>query len=192
MDTILKWLDEANIHRVSSELTKRQKIFDLLCDKIEYDFNLMNNIQKKRAARDPVMEFDNVFLNSKGICSSISQAYHVMLHIAGIMSKCVCCTDNQQLHELVYFHSTLTLDDPTNAILNRKRQSIYFNYSIETAITHGQGIKAVLDKKYWITIPDDWIKYIVHNSEFSLCIQNSVFQSKFTRKVMGVSSETDL
>jgi len=167
MDIINDWLCKLRIDKSSTELQKRHRIFNYLYKNIEYDNFLMTEIFHNRANRNPTAEFDAVLIHNRGICSSISQVYHVILSAVDIHSACVCCSDHNFSHQLVWFTSTNTFDDLTNAILFPDKAEKYFNYSYQEAVKLGQSKSPLFDDKYWITVPNEWIEHIADHSQFS-------------------------
>lgn len=150
---------------------KRKIIFEYLCNNVSYDYDLLDNIRnfvlyKTPVVRELYLELENVIYNHKGICNSISQYYKLLLEEVGIKASCVICDDGTPVkHQLnlVYddINDSYSFDDVTSVIVNRGTIEDFFDYNLEFANSVDQGNEIVLDDKYWVILPNDYINYLV-------------------------------
>src|SRR5690554_586157 len=84
-----------------SETEKAFLIYKKIVEETTYDFELLES-RKRRGPVNLLMEVFDVFINKKGVCSSLSQAYKLLLEQVGIEAKAVICDDgNEVLHQLL-------------------------------------------------------------------------------------------
>ena len=154
-----------------SAYQKRQTIFSYLCGYLKYDFVLLekihnNAVNKTIIVRNPREELKDVVFNNKGICSSISQYYKLLLEEVGIKSYCVICDDgtpvNHQL-TLVYDieNDSYSFDDVTSVIVGRGEKKDSFDYDIVQAKSKGQGNKEIMESEEFYILPEDYINYLL-------------------------------
>ena len=154
-----------------SAYQKRETIFSYLCGSLKYDLNILekihnNAVNKTKIVRNPREELKDVVFNNKGICSSISQYYKLLLEEVGIKSYCVICDDgtpvNHQL-TLVYDieNDSYSFDDVTSVIVGRGEKKDFFDYDIVQAKSKGQGNKEIMDSEQFVVLPEDYINYLL-------------------------------
>ena len=156
---------------ISLKLQKRQEIFSYLCNNVKYDFDLLekinnNQVSGARVRRDPVEELNDAVFNNRGICSSISQYYKLLLEQVGIKSYCVICDNCMKVpHQLSLVYDdkskTYSFDDATSVIVKLGTNQEFFGYDIEGANLKKQGTKPVDDEENYVVLPEDYINYLV-------------------------------
>lgn len=135
---------------------KRKRIFDYMVNNVKYDYQLLEDIKfneklrknnfsnqndtkfKKRNLTNEVL---NVVTKNKGICSSISQIYKMLLDRVNIESICFICNDSTEIpHQLVLVkeEDICSFDDITSVIVNRGSKEDFFDYDLEDAINYHQ------------------------------------------------------
>lgn len=154
-----------------SEFKKRQLIFSFLCENFKYDFELLakiydNAINGGRNSRDPVGEINDAIFNKKGICSSISQCYKLLLGKVGIKSICVICDNGMKVkHQLTLVydntHRTYSFDDITSVIVGIGCKNDFFDYNLKQANAKNQGNINVFQDKKFVVLPEDYINSLI-------------------------------
>ncbi len=118
-------------------------VYDYLTKNIAFDDELWNekkNLTKikdsseriKKAKNIPphFQQIINVFLLKKGICSSLSQVYKVLLEKLGIIAVAVIGYDEDDLHQLILVKrgTNWSFDDITLGIIKPEKRLEYFDY----------------------------------------------------------------
>ncbi len=135
-------------------------IYKYLVENIKYDYKLLkdreqNALTKEIRNKKAVNNYDeimNVFTNKKGICSSISQVYKLLLEKSNIESKAIICNDgNLVKHQLnlVKRNNAWTFDDVTRGIIYKNEGLENFNYNYERCPIINQTILGVLPEDYY-------------------------------------------
>lgn len=122
----------------TQELNDREKallIYKKLTNEPTYDFELLES-RKRRGPVNLLMEVFDVFINKKGVCSSLSQAYKLILEQVGIEAKAVICDDgNEVLHQLLMIKDnesdTWYFSDVTRGILYKNEGLSNFSYGYD-------------------------------------------------------------
>ena len=118
-----------------SETEKAFLIYKKIVEETAYDFELLES-RKKRGPVNLLMEVFDVFINKKGVCSSLSQAYKLLLEQVGIEAKAVICDDgNEVLHQLLIIkeneNDVWYFSDVTRGILYKNEGLSNFLYGYE-------------------------------------------------------------
>ena len=160
-----------------TDYEKRKKIFDYLSQKISYDYDKLEAIRNiklgivKRIDRNLRKELIDTIIQKKGVCNSISQYYKLLLELVGIKSYCVVCDDGTEVnHQLNIVEDSITgyysFDDITSVIVKRGSKEDYFDYDLETAHNHSQGLKNIESyDQPWFIIPEQLIYYYVNRND---------------------------
>ena len=146
---------------------KRKAIFDYLCENLEYDYPLLDYIKQRKSnngegKRKVQEELFSAIFNHVGICNAIAQYYKLLLSKVGVYSACVICSDGTEIYHqlnLVFNKETdsYSLDDVTSVIVGRGDKTDFFDYDLEMAFNLNQGSEPVLNKIYWLILPDSWV-----------------------------------
>lgn len=182
-----------------TDYEKRKIIFDYLSQKISYDYNKLEAIRNiklgivKRIDRNLRKELIDTIILKKGICNSISQYYKLLLELVGIKSYCVVCDDGTEVnHQLNIVEDSITgyysFDDITSVIVKRGSKEDYFDYNLETAYNHSQGLKNIeAYDQAWFVIPDELIYYYVNRNDVPDNLQefpiNKIVKSNQTKTI---------
>lgn len=154
-----------------TDYEKRRIIFDYLCNHLQYDYNLLEQIKEnvERSSpivRNPYDEFASVLNFQVGICNAIAQFYKMLLEMQNIYSVCVICDDstsvNHQLN-LVYDidNNVYSFDDITSVIVKRGTEDDFFDYDLDSANKLNQGIRPISENQYWFILPTEYVYYLV-------------------------------
>lgn len=154
-----------------NDYEKRKIIYDYLCNTIEYDYHLLEQIRSHNEyqtplVRNPYKEFDSVMTNQSGICNAIAQFYKMLLELNNIYSVCIICDDmtsvNHQLN-LVYdtINDVYSFDDVTSVIVKRGTMDDFFDYDLSSAHKLRQGLRPVIDDQYWCILPTEYVYWLV-------------------------------
>lgn len=154
-----------------SAYQKRQTIFSYLCGCLKYDFDLLekihnNAVNKTKIFRNPREELKDVVFNNKGICSSISQYYKLLLEEVGIKSYCVICDDGTPVnHQLSFVYDNdsefYSFDDVTSVIVKKGTEEEFFDYDLEYAKSKNQGKKKIMESEEFYILSEDYINYLL-------------------------------
>ena len=162
---------------ILTDYEKRKMIFEYLTENISYDYEKLENIRNiklgniKRINRDLKNELINIILSKKGICNSISQYYKLLLEQVGIDSYCVVCDDGTEVnHQLNIIKDNITgnysFDDVTSVVVKRGTKEDFFDYDIEEANNHQQGLRNTeVYETPWVVIPNELIYFYVNRNE---------------------------
>ncbi len=154
-----------------SDYEKRRILFEYLCNNVEYDYHLLEQIRKHNEyhvalVRNPYKEFVSVMNYQVGICNAIAQFYKMLLAMNSIYSVCVICDDNTSVNHqlnLVYDadHGVYSFDDVTSVIVKRGTIDDFFDYDLNNAHKFNQGMRPIIDEQYWLVLPTEYVYWLV-------------------------------
>lgn len=154
-----------------TDYEKRRIIFEYLCDHLQYDYHLLEQIKENTEhsvpiVRNPYDEFSSVLNFQIGICNGIAQLYKLLLDEQNIYSVCIICDDctsvNHQLN-LVYdiYNDVYSFDDITSVIVKRGTTDDFFDYNLDSANKLNQGLHPILENQCWVILPTEYVYYLV-------------------------------
>ena len=141
----------------------------------------INEKAKEYPNRVSYEELKDVVFNNKGICSSISQYYKLLLEEVGIKSYCVICDDGTPVnHELSLVYDkdsgSYSFDDVTSVIVKRGTEEEFFDYDLEYAKSKNQGKKKIMENEEFYILSEDYINYLLSREKSP--IQTTILLAK--------------
>lgn len=132
-----------------SDIDKALRIYQYLSSNVTYNFPLLERKIKKAGRVDPAQEVFNIFEKGTGICSSLSQAYRLLLERVNIKAQAVICDDgNLVLHQLLIIKNnddnTWFFSDVTRGILYKEEGLDNFSYGLDRCGSINQKMLGIL------------------------------------------------
>ncbi|MDD2208696.1 MAG: hypothetical protein PHU45_05065 [Bacilli bacterium] len=150
---------------------RRKKIYDYLCDTLEFDEEELYNQNK-----DIKKEIMDVLNNNKGICNSISYVYKILLEKVNVYSLVLFCKDEDDMHTILLVdngNGTLSFDDISIGIYSKKVSGVgisieeRFDYDLEDAKDMNQGIRKIDNNNNYLELPSESVNYFMGKKDES-------------------------
>lgn len=150
---------------------RRKKIYDYLCDTLEFDEEELYNQNK-----DIKKEIMDVLNNNKGICNSISYVYKILLEKVNVYSLVLFCKDEDDMHTILLVdngNGTLSFDDISIGIYSKKVSGVgisieeRFDYDLEDAKDMNQGIRKIDSNNNYLILPSESVNYFMGKKDES-------------------------
>jgi len=150
---------------------RRKKIYDYLCDTLEFDEEELYNQNK-----DIKKEIMDVLNNNKGICNSISYVYKILLEKVNVYSLVLFCKDEDDMHTILLVdngNGTLSFDDISIGIYSKKINGVgisieeRFDYDVEDAKDMNQGIRKIDSNNNYLILPSESVNYFMGKKDES-------------------------
>lgn len=150
---------------------RRKKIYDYLCDTLEFDEEELYNQNK-----DIKKEIMDVLNNNKGICNSISYVYKILLEKVNVYSLVLFCKDEDDMHTILLVdngNGTLSFDDISIGIYSKKISGAgisieeRFDYDLEDAKDMNQGIRKIDSNNNYLILPSESVNYFMGKKDES-------------------------
>lgn len=158
---------------------RRKKIYDYLYDSLEFDLEELNN-----NSEDAIKQIEDVLVNNRGICNSISYVYKVMLEKVGIYSMVLFCMDEEDKHTIVLAdngNGSLSFDDVSVAIYSKKVKGIKtsredrFDYDLDDAKVMNQGINEITENEKYLLLPSSMVNYFFGKNDEKFKVVKPLF-----------------
>lgn len=159
---IINIIFDGDYHKFST-FERRKKIYNYLCDTLEFDEEELYNSNK-----DIKKEIMDVLDNNKGICNPISYVYKILLEKAEVYSLVLFCKDENDDHTILLVdngNGTLSFDDTSIGVYSKKINGVgvsiedRFDYDLEDARKMNQGINKISDDSNYVIFPSEVINY---------------------------------